>query len=324
MLAVAVMAMIPHALGRRPGGPLAILAGYLLVHLTQHVLTPHFHFGEETHQHEMVGPLGRDHRAARPAAARLLRRRRDRQRLRRRRLARAARLLGDPAAQGARGGDRRLDHARQREQPPRGRWPGCCCSGLATVVGVLLTGYVGRCSATGWRSARGHALRRGLEPGPRGPAGAEDAVHGVRVPGRGVVPRRLARPAGRPLLSAGCTADRRHPPALPERPAPGPAPGRAAGPTRRRAGRPPARRAPARGADAAALAGRGGRAAGTAGRGGDPAPAARRRRHLPSLILHGPPGSGKTTLARLLADLVDARFVPSARSARGCRGCARS
>ncbi len=50
MLAVCLMEVVPEALAR--GGataPLLVLAGYLAVHLTQHTVTPHFHFGEETH-----------------------------------------------------------------------------------------------------------------------------------------------------------------------------------------------------------------------------------------------------------------------------------
>lgn len=50
MLAVCLIEIVPEALAR--GGaaaPLLVLAGYLAVHLTQHTVTPHFHFGEETH-----------------------------------------------------------------------------------------------------------------------------------------------------------------------------------------------------------------------------------------------------------------------------------
>jgi zinc and cadmium transporter len=50
MLAVSLTEVVPEALSR--GGSAAagfILLGYLLVHLTQHTLTPHFHFGLETH-----------------------------------------------------------------------------------------------------------------------------------------------------------------------------------------------------------------------------------------------------------------------------------
>lgn len=53
MLAVAVLEMLPTAFDLN-GGLWAVLAGYLAVHLTQHTLVPHFHFGEETHEDEMV------------------------------------------------------------------------------------------------------------------------------------------------------------------------------------------------------------------------------------------------------------------------------
>lgn len=50
MLAVAVLEVAPQAIARGPNAPVYMLFGYLAVHLAQHVLAPHFHFGEETHR----------------------------------------------------------------------------------------------------------------------------------------------------------------------------------------------------------------------------------------------------------------------------------
>jgi len=50
MLAVATLGMLPEVLRDSPGSAVYVLAGYLAVHLAQHVFTPHFHFGEETHR----------------------------------------------------------------------------------------------------------------------------------------------------------------------------------------------------------------------------------------------------------------------------------
>jgi zinc transporter ZupT len=51
MLAVALLEVAPQALLLGGSGAgLYILGGYLVVHLAQHVLVPHFHFGEETHR----------------------------------------------------------------------------------------------------------------------------------------------------------------------------------------------------------------------------------------------------------------------------------
>lgn len=50
MLSVALVELLPQAFSRSGGvAPALVLAGYLAVHLTQHTVTPHFHFGEETH-----------------------------------------------------------------------------------------------------------------------------------------------------------------------------------------------------------------------------------------------------------------------------------
>lgn len=50
MLAVTLGDVVPEAFRLDPAGAaLFLLAGYLAVHLAQHVLARHFHFGEETH-----------------------------------------------------------------------------------------------------------------------------------------------------------------------------------------------------------------------------------------------------------------------------------
>lgn len=56
MLAVAFIEMLPPAFDVE-GGLTALLIGYLVVHFTQHTITPHFHFGEEVH-HEMMVSRG--------------------------------------------------------------------------------------------------------------------------------------------------------------------------------------------------------------------------------------------------------------------------
>ncbi len=50
MLAVVLVGVLPEVFdGDRTEAALFLLGGYLFVHLAQHVMVPHFHFGEETH-----------------------------------------------------------------------------------------------------------------------------------------------------------------------------------------------------------------------------------------------------------------------------------
>ena len=50
MMAVVVVEIFPEAIARGGTNAAAVaLLGYVLVHLTQHTLVKHFHFGEETH-----------------------------------------------------------------------------------------------------------------------------------------------------------------------------------------------------------------------------------------------------------------------------------
>lgn len=53
MLGTAMLEMLPESIELAgPKAPILIVAGYFLVHLFEHTLTGHFHFGEETHSEQ--------------------------------------------------------------------------------------------------------------------------------------------------------------------------------------------------------------------------------------------------------------------------------
>jgi ZIP family zinc transporter/zinc and cadmium transporter len=57
MLATALVEVVPTSLSI--GGHYAaflVLLGYLIIHFFEHTVTPHFHFGEETHEDEFLHP----------------------------------------------------------------------------------------------------------------------------------------------------------------------------------------------------------------------------------------------------------------------------
>jgi ZIP family zinc transporter/zinc and cadmium transporter len=55
LMATAVIEMAPESLRLNPRlGPVLIMAGYCAVHLLEHTINAHFHFGEETHPGEFV------------------------------------------------------------------------------------------------------------------------------------------------------------------------------------------------------------------------------------------------------------------------------
>lgn len=56
MLATAIVEMVPRSISLEGGDKAGylVLFGYLLIHFFEHTVTPHFHFGEETHEDEFT------------------------------------------------------------------------------------------------------------------------------------------------------------------------------------------------------------------------------------------------------------------------------
>ena len=55
MMATALLEMFPEGLRLAPRlAPVLVLAGYCAIHLLEHTISAHFHFGEETHSHEFM------------------------------------------------------------------------------------------------------------------------------------------------------------------------------------------------------------------------------------------------------------------------------
>src|SRR5882762_2140130 len=58
MLAAVLLKMLPESSRLTAAAPVLVLAGYLLIHLFEHTVAPHFHFGEEIHPEQMSARAG--------------------------------------------------------------------------------------------------------------------------------------------------------------------------------------------------------------------------------------------------------------------------
>jgi zinc transporter ZupT len=54
LLAATIGEVVPRSIGLNASAPAIILAGYLFVHLVEHTISTHFHFGEETHPEKLL------------------------------------------------------------------------------------------------------------------------------------------------------------------------------------------------------------------------------------------------------------------------------
>src|SRR6266436_2777407 len=58
MLAAVLLKMLPESARLTRLAPGLVLGGYLLIHLFEHTVAPHFHFGEEVHPEQLGGSAG--------------------------------------------------------------------------------------------------------------------------------------------------------------------------------------------------------------------------------------------------------------------------
>ncbi len=58
MLAAVLLKMLPESARLTRLAPGLVLGGYLLIHLFEHTVAPHFHFGEEVHPEQLGGNAG--------------------------------------------------------------------------------------------------------------------------------------------------------------------------------------------------------------------------------------------------------------------------
>ncbi|MFQ5897570.1 MAG: ZIP family metal transporter [Candidatus Methylomirabilia bacterium] len=56
MLATAFIRMLPESMEKLPHAFLFVLVGYFGIHLFEHTVAPHFHFGEEEHREALIEP----------------------------------------------------------------------------------------------------------------------------------------------------------------------------------------------------------------------------------------------------------------------------